>query len=262
MISSTGQRKQLSEIIDYHRLLYATPEIESKLHSLISPSPHSSLTSSDIQRILRHSQAVFFDTHVEVVSGHHTGTYLRMESMALFPNLIEEMAEDMSQWLAGFMHHKKVDGLIVPASDARLLADAIVSRLDSYDLRVVHAPFDPQTGKIGTDIPNQRVAPGEHFIALNDLTARGNCINKLGHIITDRKGLLVGLMVFFRRDSGQFPFMDELASRYPFYYGAALNMPQWEPEQCPLCRRHDPLFSWRDMPQLSNGIKLALNSDE
>ena len=42
----------------------------------------------DIHRLLRTSRSVYFDTHVEVVSGHHTATYVRFESIARFPQLV------------------------------------------------------------------------------------------------------------------------------------------------------------------------------
>jgi orotate phosphoribosyltransferase len=75
-------------------------------------------------------------------------------------------------------------------------------------------------------------------------------VSKLGKVITDQGGRLAGMMVFARRDSGQFPLMDELIATYPFYYTTDLDMPQWEPERCPLCRDRQPLLFWRDMPEL------------
>jgi len=44
--------------------------------------------------------------------------------------------------------------------------------------------------------------------------------------------------------------MDELTTQHPFYYTTDLDMPQWEPANCPLCRMNKPLLSWRDMPEL------------
>jgi orotate phosphoribosyltransferase len=44
--------------------------------------------------------------------------------------------------------------------------------------------------------------------------------------------------------------MKDLAEQYPFYYSADLEMPQWEPAHCPLCRDNKPLLSWKDMPEL------------
>jgi orotate phosphoribosyltransferase len=58
------------------------------------------------------------------------------------------------------------------------------------------------------------------------------------------------MMVFARRDSGQFPLMNELIARHPFYYTMDLDMPQWEPAHCPLCSAKNPLLSWKDMPAL------------
>jgi orotate phosphoribosyltransferase len=75
-------------------------------------------------------------------------------------------------------------------------------------------------------------------------------VSKLGQVITENGGLLAGMMVFARRDSGQFPLMNELIARHPFYYTVDLDMPQWEPRNCPLCRMSKPLLSWRDMPEL------------
>ena len=76
------------------------------------------------------------------------------------------------------------------------------------------------------------------------------CVSKLGKVITDHGGQLAGMIVFARRDSGQFPLMDELTAQLPFYYGADLMMPQWEANECPLCPLGLPVFSWKDMPDL------------
>ena len=55
-----------------------------------------------------------------------------------------------------------------------------------------------------------QIRRGERFLVLNDVTTRGQCVNKLGKVVTDHGGVLAGMMVFARRDSGQFPLMDEL----------------------------------------------------
>jgi len=243
--------KRLAQVIDDHRLLYADPTVETKLRQLIDVSPHSFLTESELIELFRRTQSIFFNTHLEVASGHHTGTYLRFESIAHFPNRIDIIVQDMANWVSELDKDQKVHGIMVPNSDARLLAEGIANRLkNQVPLRVVAAPFDPTTGRIGTDVPPENIQKGEHFIAFNDVTARGNCVNKLGQIVTDRGGTVVGMMVFARRDSGQFPFMDELTAQYPFYYSVGLDMPQWEQSECSLCRLGEELLSWRDMPLL------------
>jgi orotate phosphoribosyltransferase len=117
-------------------------------------------------------------------------------------------------------------------------------------VRLTLTPYSCDTGRIGTDIKVGTIKPGERFLALNDVTTRGNCVGKLGKVITDHGGHLAGMMVFARRDSGQFPLMNELVAKHPFYYATDLDMPQWEPANCPLCRLHKPLLSWKDMPEL------------
>ena len=246
----TGEQA-LVELVQRHRELYNGPAIDTKLEAIIRDGSHTKLSGWDILRVLRTSQSVFFDTHVEVVSGHHTATYLRFESIARFPEVIRLLARDMAEWIGRTFQSEPITGIVATTSAAEVLAEGIADALsDTMRLRVTLTPYSCETGRIGTDITIGTIKPGERFVALNDITTRGNCVSKLGKVITDNGGLLAGLMVFARRDSGQFPLMEELTARYPFYYTANLDMPQWEPDQCPLCKKNQPLLSWRDMPEI------------
>jgi len=247
----TTVEQALAELVERHRMLYGGPAIDARLERIIRAGTHTNLTEWDILHIVRSSRSVFFDTHVEVVSGHHTATYLRFESIARFPDLIQLVAQDMADWIRRTYQHHPIAGVVATSSAAKPLAEAVADRLDgTMPLRVTLTPYNCETGRIGTDIAAGAVTPGERFLALNDVTTRGNCVSKLGHVITDNGGVLAGMMVFARRDSGQFPLMEELTARYPFYYATDLDMPQWEPAQCPLCREHKPVLSWKDMPEL------------
>jgi orotate phosphoribosyltransferase len=238
-------------LIRGHRTLYDGPEADTKLAQIIRDAPHSKLSDWDVHRMLRLSRSVFFDTHVEVVSGHHTGTYLRFESIARVPQLVTLIARDMADWLRKTFEQEPVAGIVATASDAQILAERLVALLrPRTPLRLVLTPFNREIGKIGTDVLPGSIRPGERFLALNDVTTRGNCVSKLGKVITDHGGVLAGMLVFARRDSGQFPLMAELTAQHPFYYTADLDMPQWEPDRCPLCDGKLPLLSWKDMPEL------------
>jgi orotate phosphoribosyltransferase len=250
-MSVSTVEQALVELVDRHRALYDSPAIEGKLRPVVRAGSDTKLTHGDILRVVRASQSVFFDTHVEVVSGHHTGTYLRFESIARFPELIRLLAEDMAEWIMQTFHHDPIAGIIATTSAAEVLAQGIADRLhDTMRLRVTLTPYSCETGRIGTDITVGTIKAGERFLALNDVTTRGNCVSKLGKVITDNGGFLAGMIVFARRDSGQFPLMNELVSGHPFYYTTDLDMPQWEPANCPLCRMNTPLLSWKDMPEL------------
>jgi len=241
----------IHEVVERQRMIYEGPEIDTRLERLIHDVPHPTLSSWDILQLLRTSRAVYFDSHVEVVSGHHTGVYLRFESIARFPELVTILANNMAEWILDTFRHDAPAGIITTSSDARLLAERTSEILaGKMPLRIVLTPFDYQTGKIGTDIVRGTVEAGERFLSLNDVTTRGMCVSKLGKVATDRGGHLAGMMVFARRDSGQFPLMDQLTTRYPFYFSVDLDMPQWELPDCPLCKKNKPLLSWKDLPEL------------
>ncbi len=238
------------ELVERQRKLYEGSEIDVRLQHLIRDTPHPTLSSWDIQRLLRTSRAVYFDGHVEVVSGHHTEAYLRFESIARFPDQVTIIASNMAEWILQTFRHDPPAGIVTTSSDARLLAERTSELLaPQLPLRIVLTPFNRETGKIGTEIVSGTVEPGEGFLSLNDVTTRGMCVSKLGKVVSDRGGRLAGMMVFARRDSGQFPLMDELTATYPFYFSVDLDMPQWEPSDCHACRDRKPLLSWRDLPE-------------
>ncbi len=250
-MSVSTVEQALAELVQRHSELYDGPAIDTKLEAIIRDGAQTKLTRWDILRVLRMSRSVCFDTHVEVVSGHHTATYLRFESVARFPELIRLLARDMAEWIRRTFQHDPIAGIVATTSAAESLAEGIADVLqDTMRLRVTLTPYSCETGRIGTDIMVGMIEPGERFLALNDVTTRGNCVSKLGKVITDNGGLLAGMMVFARRDSSQFPLMGDLIAQYPFYYSTDLNMPQWEPAQCPLCRINKPLLCWKDMPEL------------
>lgn len=250
-MSVLTDERALAELMERHRQLYGGPAINPKLKAIIRDGSHTQLTTWDVLRVLRTSRSVFFDTHVEVVSGHHTATYLRFDSVARSPQLVGLLSGDMAGWIQRTFENDPITGIVATSSAAEILAKGIADVLhDTMRLRVALTPYDCETGRIGTDITVGAIKPGERFLALNDVTTRGNCVSKLGKVATDNGGLLAGMMVFARRDSGQFPLMHELTEQHPFYYTTDLDMPQWEPAQCPLCRQNKPLLSWKDMPEL------------
>lgn len=244
-------RMALEELIRRHLALYEGPDIEAKLKAIVRPGPHSRCSLGDLLAIFRLSRSIFFETHVETVSGHHTATYLRFESIARFPDLIALIAGDIADWIDRTFRDQPLAGIVATTSAAQTLAVAIAEHLgERKSLRLTFTPYNSETGRIGTDIASGTIHTGERFLSLNDVTMRGQCVRKLGNVVTDHGGGLAGMAVFARRDSGQFPLMDELMSTYPFYYTVDLLMPQWEPADCPLCRQDSPLLSWREMPAL------------
>ena len=243
--------KGLTELVERHRQLYDSPMIDAKMSAIIRETPQSKLSAWDVHRILRTSRSVMFDSHVEVVSGHHTATYLRFESIAAFPQLIRLIARDMADWIGSQYTTGDLGGIIATASAAEGLAEAVADLVREHlRLSLVLTPFDHETGKIGTEVVTGAIRAGERFLVLNDVTTRGNCVSKLGKVVTDHGGTVAGMLVFARRDSGQFPLVEQLMGQFPFYYTADLQMPQWEPAHCPLCKTDKPLISWKDVPEL------------
>jgi orotate phosphoribosyltransferase len=243
--------RALDGLVQWHRALYDGPEIDPKLKGIIRDAPPSKLSDWDIHRMLRTARSVFFDTHIELVSGHHTATYLRFESIAGCPPLIQLIARDMADWVLHRYTKGELSGIISTASSAHLLAEAVADLVRPHmRLSVVLTPYDEKTGKIGTEVATGTIHPDDAVLVLNDVTTRGNCVSKLGKVVTDHKGTIAGMMVFARRDSGQFPLVDELIEKYPFYYTADLDMPQWEPQHCPRCQDGMPLFTWNRIPEI------------
>src|SRR2546422_1536892 len=130
-VKTTMDERALKEMLDRHRDLYDGPAIDPKLKGIIRDAPCSKLSDWDIHRMLRTSRSVFFDTHVEVVSGHHTATYLRFASIARFPQLVRLIVRDMADWIRQTFQKNPIVGIVATASEARLLADGVASILQA-----------------------------------------------------------------------------------------------------------------------------------
>ena len=133
MSSKTMDEQALKEMLDRHRDLYDGPAIDPKLKGIIRDAPCSKLSDWDIHRMLRTSRSVFFDTHVEVVSGHHTSTYLRYASIARFPQLVRLIVRDNGR---GFepdsAQHAKRPGFGLISMRERAAAIGGELRIDSH----------------------------------------------------------------------------------------------------------------------------------
>src|SRR5512139_3640860 len=152
----------LAEVVDRHRALYQELVIDARLRSIIRPGLHTNLTEKDVFHILRASRSVFFDTHVEVVSGHHTATYFRFDSIARFPELIRQVACDMADWIRHRFQQDLIMGLVATSSAAEQLAEGVAAELrDTMRLNVALTPYSCETGRIGTDVTVGAVKPGD-----------------------------------------------------------------------------------------------------
>ena len=153
MTVKLSEGRGLTELVESHRKLYDSALIDTKLNAIIRDAPQSKLSDWDVHRILRTSRSVFFNSHVEVVSGHHTATYLRFESIAAFPQLIRLIARDMADWVLRRYPNGELEGIVATASAAEVLAEAVADVVREHQrLSVVLTPFDYETGKIGTEI--------------------------------------------------------------------------------------------------------------
>src|SRR6185503_17237621 len=137
----------LVEMVARHQALYERSEIDAMLRSIVRAGSHTNLTEEDVLRILRTSRCVFFDTHVEVVSGHHTATYLRFESIAHFPDLVRQIARDMAGWISRTFGSNPIMGLMATSSASKQLAEEIATELRvSTRLKTVLTPYSWETG--------------------------------------------------------------------------------------------------------------------
>jgi orotate phosphoribosyltransferase len=148
-MSVMTDEQAVAELVQRHRHLYDGPTIDTKLEAIIRDGSHTKLSGWDILRVLRTSRSVFFDTHVEVVSGHHTATYLRFESVARFPELIRLLARDMAGWIRRTFETNPITGIVATTSAAEMLAEGIADVLhDTMRIRVTLTPFSCETGRI------------------------------------------------------------------------------------------------------------------
>ncbi|MEN2981663.1 MAG: orotate phosphoribosyltransferase [Thermus sp.] len=164
--------------------------------------------------------------HFLLRSGLHSPLFLQSAALLQHPLYAEAVGEALGRRF----EEERVDFVIGPALGGVVLAFVVAKALGA---RALFAEKDGQGGM--TLRKGLTVNPGDRFLAVEDVVTTGESVRKAIRAAEARGGVLVGVGAIVDRSGGGAAF------GVPFQALLRLEVPQYAPEACPLCRAGVPL---------------------
>lgn len=187
-----------------------------------SPQAHDSVLA-----VLRETGALM-EGHFQLTSGRHSGKFLLMAQALQWP----EHTADLCRQLAALYRDDPVDVVVGPAVGGIIIAYEVARHFPGA--RAVFAEKD------GDGMVLRRgfgIRPGERVLVVEDAVSTGGSVQKVIDALQPFEPHFVGVGALVDRSSGRVQF-----AGMPFRSVLTLDVPSYDPADCPLCRDGAPLI--------------------
>jgi orotate phosphoribosyltransferase len=164
--------------------------------------------------------------HFLLRSGMHSPLFLQSAALLQHPLYAEAVGEALGK----LFEDQGVDFVIGPAIGGVVLSFVVARALGA---RALFAEKDGQGGMFIRK--GLLVNPKDRFLAVEDVVTTGESVRRAIRAAEARGAVLVGVGALVDRSGGKAEF------GVPFRALARLEVPQYAPEDCPLCRAGVPL---------------------
>lgn len=165
--------------------------------------------------------------HFQYASGRHGDTYVEKFRILQWPDLTGPLCAQIAEAFRGranLVAGPTTGGIILSYETARHLglASVLAERRDDGAGREFKRGF--------------QVGPGDNVLVVDDVLTTGGSIREVIAAIEERGAKVAGVGVLIDRTNGSVDF------GVPFYACISLDIASYDPRECPLCARGEPLI--------------------
>lgn len=201
--------------------------------------------NGDLARVLEifESTGAIMRGHFLLTSGLHSGTYLQCARVLQYPAYAAFLAESLvMKYFAG----TDVDVVVGPALGAVLVAHEVARALGARSM------FTEREGGVMRLRRGFQISPGEKVLVVEDVITTGGSTLEVAAAALEAGGDVVGIGALVdRRESPNRALAFPATVSAPGNPGAVkswrpqallrLEIPNYTPEDCPMCRRGEPI---------------------
>lgn len=178
------------------------------------------MSQDEWRQLLEHAGALR-QGHFELSSGRHSTTYVQCALVMQFP----ESAERLGRALAGEFHGIAIDAVASPALGGILVGHEVAR---SLGVRAVFVERDA-SGQMALR-RGFSFRPGERVLVVEDVWTTGGSTRETIAVVEETGGRAVAAGALIDRSGGRLEFL------VPTRALLEMNVPSYDPEDCPLCR--------------------------
>jgi orotate phosphoribosyltransferase len=189
-------------------------------------SSDTATTGAAAEKLLKDAGALL-DGHFQLASGKHSSLYIEKFRLLERPPQTEALCRMIAEW-AGELR----PGIVAGPTTGGIIISYEVARI--FGLRGIFA----ERNEDGPGRSFQRgfeIGPGERVLVVDDVLTTGGSVREVIDAVKAAGGETAGVAVLVDRSGGATDF------GVPFFACLALDLPVYEPDDCPLCRDGLPL---------------------
>jgi len=163
--------------------------------------------------------------HFLLSSGLHSDTYFEKFQVLQYPQYVELLCRKM----ASLFGDQQVELVVGPTVGGVIIAFEVARHLK---VRSIYAePGDEgRTFKRGFNITK-----GERVLIVDDILTTGGSVREVIRLVEEHQGSIQGIGLLLDRSGGKVDF------GYPLKVLATTEVTNHRPEECPMCKRGEPL---------------------
>jgi orotate phosphoribosyltransferase len=178
------------------------------------------MTREEIVKLLEQVGAVRTG-HFELTSGRHSGTYIQCALVLEHP----QHAEQLGRALADLFKEHAVACVVSPALGGILVGYEVARALGVRSLFVERDRSGQMALRRGFELK-----PGERVLVIEDVWTTGGSTRETIGVVEEEDGLVVAAGALIDRSGGR------LELNVPARALLEMDVPSFEPDECPLCR--------------------------
>lgn len=181
-------------------------------------------TEEAAERLLREAGALI-EGHFELTSGRHSGVYVEKFRLLERPPQTEALCRMIADW-ARELSPQVVAG---PTTGGIIISYEVAKHLG---LRSIFAEKTEDGGAAGRAFQRGfTIAPGERVLVVDDVLTTGGSVRDVLAAVRSMGGEPLAVAVLIDRSGGKADF------GVPLFSCLALDLPSYEPGECPLCEQ-------------------------
>ena len=165
--------------------------------------------------------------HFKLTSGRHSDVYYEKFTLLKQPTICTKLCEQMAVSLKG----TGVQTIVGPTTGGIILAYDVARYLAVESIYA--EPTDQGKGRIFKR--GFSLSPGQKVAIVDDVLTTGRSVFEVIDLVKKYEAEIVGIRLMLDRSNGKTEF------EYPFEALATVSAESWEPSECPLCQKGEPL---------------------
>ncbi len=182
------------------------------------------MTQDEVLKLFRDSGALL-EGHFRLSSGLHSGGYLQCALVLQHPAHAEVLGRALAQTLTGL----GVNVVLSPALGGLIIGHEVGRGLN------VRAIFAERQDSVLTLRRGFTLGPTDHVVVIEDVVTTGGSTRETMAVARAAGATVVGAGAVIDRSGGNTNL------GVPFSSLVTLNLPTWQPDDCPMCKAGKPI---------------------